>query len=55
MLYVCSSSQQSFKDLKVTMAYTDYPADTSSRNVLVNDVDLSVTDVDGKNVAYPNE
>ena len=55
MLYVCSSSQQSFKDLKVTMAYTDYPADTSSRNVLVNDVDLTVTDVGNKNVAYPNE
>lgn len=39
----------------MTMAYTDYPADTSSRNVLVNDLDLTVTDVGNKNVAYPNE
>ena len=37
------------------MAYTDYPADTSSRNVLVNDVDLTVTDVGNSRVAYPNE
>ena len=37
------------------MAYTDYPAAWMSRDVLVNDVDLTVTDVDGKKVAYPNE
>ena len=37
------------------MVYTDYPADTSSRNVLVNDLDLTVTDVGNKNVVYPNE
>ena len=29
----------------MTMAYTDYPADTSSRNVLVNDLDLTVSHV----------
>ena len=44
-----------FTELKVVMAYTDYPAAWMSRDVLVNDVDLTVTDVDGKKVAYPNE
>ena len=39
----------------MVMAYTDYPAAWMSRDVLVNDVDLTVTDVDGKKVAYPNE
>ena len=38
---------------KVTMAYSDAATSTSSQNVLVNDVGLTVTI--GSTVYYPNE
>lgn len=37
------------------MAYSDYPADTSSANVLVNDVDLIVSNEANSTWVYPNE
>lgn len=37
------------------MAYSDYPADTSSANVLVNDVDLFVSNEANTTLVYPNE
>ena len=37
------------------MAYSDYPADTSSANVLVNDVDLIVSNEANSTWVYHNE
>ena len=37
------------------MVYSDYPADTSSANVLVNDVDLLVSNEANSTWVYPNE
>ena len=51
----CTPSLHSFDDVKVTMAYSDYPADTSSANVLVNDVDLVVSNEANSTWVYPNE
>lgn len=41
------------KTLRVTLAWSDYPALPEARLQLVNDLDLKITDNDG-NVVYPN-
>ena len=41
------------KSLKITLAYTDYPSSSSAFKNLVNDIDLEVSDRQGK-VFYPN-